>query len=86
MHAPTFEAVNHDVIHTVSFRSAQYTRLLRIVFYSLSNVLIDWCFMPSGDATTPLLKFMQKIKHDLQLANKEFNCLHDTELLYSFRS
>lgn len=63
------------MIHTVSFRSALYMRLLRVVFDSLSNVRIDGWLMPSGDAPTPLLKFMQKIKHDLKLANKEFNRL-----------
>ena len=63
------------MIHTVSFRSAQYMRLLRVVFDSLSNVRIDGWLMPSGDVPTPLLKFMQKIKHDLKLANKEFNRL-----------
>ena len=51
--------------------------------------------MLSSDVTTPLLQFMQKVKHDnSQVANQEINivwkCLHDTEqlteLLYSFRS
>ena len=52
--------LNHDDSHSV--RSAQYTTLLRVIFYSLSNVWINWWLMPSGDATTPLLELMQKNK------------------------
>ena len=41
------------------------------LFYSPVNIWIDWLSMLSSDVTTPLLWFVQKVKHDLQLANKE---------------
>ena len=42
-------------------------------FYSLSNVWIDWLLMLSSDVTTYLLWFMQKVKHNFILANKEIS-------------
>ena len=42
-------------------------------FYSLVNIWMDWPSMLSSDVTTPLLWFMQKVKPDFQLANKEMS-------------
>ena len=43
---------------------------VRVVF-TPSMTSIDRPLMPSSDVTTPLLYFMQKVKHDFQLAKKE---------------
>ena len=53
--------------------SLNFIQLLR--YYSLSNVWIDQPLMPSSDITTPwpLLKFMQKVKHDFQVVNREIS-------------
>ena len=42
-------------------------------FYSPVNIWINWPSMLSSDVTTPLLWFMQKVKPDFQLANKEMS-------------
>ena len=44
-------------------------------YYSLNNVWIDRPSMQSSDVTTPwpLLGFMQKVTHNLQVANREIS-------------